>query len=232
MLISVLPLQAHALLGDAQAVSVLYFAAAGVGVATTVSVPVLLHRLGAGITFYLGTLGMLVSIVLLGSGTPLLFAAGLVIHFISSAAMDVPLSAYILEVTPRRELMRFEPLRILYTVFAFAVGPWLGVYLQTRVSPTLPFALAGAAALLSVLYFRWLGLHAVALRQDSTRPVNPLRHVRRFTVQPRMRLAWVLAAARASWWMTFVIYTRSTPRSRVSGSSRARRRFPSARPGS
>ena len=103
--------------------------------------------------------------------------------------------------------MRFEPLRILYTVFAFAVGPWLGVYLQTRVDPTLPYAFGGAAALCSVLYFRWLGLHAVALRQDSTRPVNPLRHVRRFTVQPRMRLAWVLAAARASWWMTFVIYT-------------------------
>ena len=207
VLISVLPLEAYGLLGDAQAVSVLYFGAASVGVATTVSVAVLLRRFGAGITFYLGTLAMLVSIVLLGSGTPLLFAAGLVLHFVSIAAMDVPLNAYILEVTPRRELMRFEPLRILYTVFAFAVGPWLGVYLQTRVAPTLPYVLGGAATLLSILYFRWLGLHGVALRQDSTRPVNPLRHVRRFTAQPRMRLAWVLAAARASWWMTFVIYT-------------------------
>lgn len=51
VLISVLALEAHALLGDAQAVSVLYFGAAAVGVATTISVPVLLHRLGAGITF-------------------------------------------------------------------------------------------------------------------------------------------------------------------------------------
>ena len=207
VLISVLPLESHALLGDAQAVSLLYFCAAGLGVATSITVPVLLHRLGAGRTFYIGVLAMLVSIVLLGSRTPPLFVAGLALHFMSIAAMDVPLNACILEVTPRRELMRFEPLRILYTVFAFAVGPWLGVYLQSRVAPTLPYAIGGTAALFSVLYYRWLGLHTVALRRDTTRPLNPLRHVRRFAGQPRMRLAWVLAAARASWWMTFVIYT-------------------------
>ena len=207
VLVSVLPLEAHDMLGDAQAVSVLYFFAAVLGIATSISVPMLLHRLGASLTFYSGALAMVVSAVLLGSGTPLLFVAGLAIHFMSVAATDVPLSAYLLNETPRRELSRFEPLRILYTVFAFAVGPWLGVFLESRVDHALPYALAGAAAVFSVLYFRWLGLHRVDLRRDSARPVNPLRHVRRFVVQPRMRLAWVLALARAAWWMSFVIYT-------------------------
>ena len=207
VLVSVLPLQAHELLGNAQAVSALYFFAALLGIATSISVPVLLHRLGASITFYVGIVAMLVSVSLLGSGAPLLFAGGIAIHFMSIAVMDVPLNAYILNETPRRQLSRFEPLRILYTVFAFAVGPWLGVYLESRVDQMLPFALAGVAALSSVFYFRWLGLHKVEFRQDSARPVNPLRHVSRFAVQPRMRLAWTLALARAAWWMTFVIYT-------------------------
>ena len=207
VLVSVLPLAAHELLGDAQAVSVLYFFAAGLGIATSISVPVLLHRLGAGLTFYSGALMMVVSAVLLGSEALPLFVAGLVVHFMSIAVMDVPLSAYLLNEVPRRELSRFEPLRILYTVFAFAIGPWLGVFLESRVDQILPYALAGAASLFSVLYFRRLGLHRVEIRPDSARPLNPLRHVRRFAVQPRMRLAWILALARAAWWMTFVIYT-------------------------
>ena len=207
VLVSVLPLAAHELLGGAQAVSVLYFFAAGLGIATSISVPVLLHRLGAGLTFYSGALMMVVSAVLLGSEALPLFVAGLVVHFMSIAVMDVPLSAYLLNEIPRRELSRFEPLRILYTVFAFAIGPWLGVFLESRVDQNLPYALAGAASLFSVLYFRRLGLHRVEIRPDSARPLNPLRHVRRFAVQPRMRLAWTLALARAAWWMTFVIYT-------------------------
>ena len=207
VLVSVLPLEAHELLGDAQAVSVLYFFAAVLGIATSISVPALLHRLGASLTFYSGALAMVVSAVLLASGTPLLFAAGVAIHFMSVAATDVPLNAYLLNEVPRRELSRFEPLRILYTVFAFAVGPLLGVFLESRVNEMLPYVLAAAAALLSVLYFRWLGLHRVELEHDSARPINPLRHVSRFVVQPRMRLAWILALARAAWWMTFVIYT-------------------------
>ena len=207
VLVSVLPLQAHELLGSAQAVSVLYFFAAALGIATSISVPVLLQRLGASRTFYTGVLAMLVSTALLGSGASPLFIAGIAIHFMSIAVMDVPLNAYILNETPRRQISRFEPLRILYTVFAFAIGPWLGVFLESRVDEVLPYTLAGGAALLSILYFRWLGLHKVEFRHDSARPVSPLDHVRRFAGQPRMRLAWTLALARAAWWMTFVIYT-------------------------
>ncbi len=207
ILVSVLPLEAHELLGDAQAVSVLYFFAAALGIATSISVPMLLHRLGGSLSFGVGALTMVLSAVLLGSGMPSLFVAGLALHFMSVAATDVPLSAYLLNEVPRRELARFEPLRILYTVFAFALGPWLGVFLESRVDHTLPYALAGAFALLSVLYFRWLGLHRVELRRESTHPVSPFRHVRRFAVQPRMRLAWTLALARAAWWMSFVVYT-------------------------
>ena len=36
---------------------------------------------------------------------------------------------------------------------------------------------------------------------------NPLRHIGRFFLQPRLRLAWGLILTRSSWWMMFIIYT-------------------------
>ena len=207
VLISVIPLKAHVLLGSAQAVSMLYFTVAALGIATSISVPVLLHRLGARLAFLGGVLLMVLSALLLASGQLWLFVAGMLLHFVSVAVTDVPLNAFILSETPRRELTRFEPLRILWSVLAFAIGPWLGVFLGTRVSAALPYVLAAAAALLSAAHFHWLGLAKVRLTRDVAPPVNPLRHVRRFFVQPRLRLAWTLAAARSSWWLTFVVYT-------------------------
>lgn len=207
VLISVIPLKAHALLGDAQAVSVLYFVVATLGIATSISVPALLHRVGARFAFLGGVLLMVVSAFLLSSGRPWCFVAGMLLHFVSVAVTDVPLNAFILSETPRRELTRFEPLRIFYSVLAFAIGPWLGVFLGTRVAEALPCVLAAAAALLSALHFHWLGLAEARLARGVAPPVNPLRHVRRFFVQPRMRLAWALAVARSSWWLTFVVYT-------------------------
>jgi MFS family permease len=45
----------------------------------------------------------------------------------------------------------------------------------------------------------------IATRSGAT-VVNPLRHLRRFLAQPRLRLAWLLAFARAGWWQMFFVY--------------------------
>lgn len=37
-------------------------------------------------------------------------------------------------------------------------------------------------------------------------PQNPLRNVRRFVSQPRLRLAWVIAFGRSCFWSTFFVY--------------------------
>jgi MFS transporter, ACDE family, multidrug resistance protein len=37
-------------------------------------------------------------------------------------------------------------------------------------------------------------------------PPNPVRYLHRFFAQPRLRLAWTLAAARSSWWNMFYVY--------------------------
>jgi aerobic C4-dicarboxylate transport protein len=37
-------------------------------------------------------------------------------------------------------------------------------------------------------------------------PSNPVLYLRRFFAQPRLRLAWTLAASRSSWWSMFYVY--------------------------
>ena len=41
---------------------------------------------------------------------------------------------YLLENVARRDLNRFEPLRLLFAGTSFVVGPWLGVALHHRVA--------------------------------------------------------------------------------------------------
>ena len=72
-----------------------------------------------------------VSVVLLGTEPLWCFAAGMVLHVFGVTSMEVVLSLYIMQRIPRRELPEFEPLRMVSTIIALSIGPWLGIYLQT-----------------------------------------------------------------------------------------------------
>src|SRR3972149_10305686 len=67
LLVTVIPLQAHTLLGDAQRVSVLYFAVSLAGLCGSLSIPWLGHRLRRRWVFSLGAISMMVAAALLGS---------------------------------------------------------------------------------------------------------------------------------------------------------------------
>ena len=108
---------------------------------------------------------------------------------------------------PRQELNHFEPRRIFAAGAAFVIGPWLGVTLQARFVEWLPFAIAGGAAMILLGFFWFLRLTenpAVAPMQKS--PPSPLVYLKKFFSQPRLRLAWILAVGRSSWWSMFFIY--------------------------
>ena len=207
ILVSVLPLQALELLGDAQSVSVLYFVVAAFGIAASISAPAMLDRLGSHATFLIGALFMVLSALLLASSSTPAFVTGMFCHFLGIAATEIAINFYLLAQVPRRELPRFEPVRILFTVVAYAIGPWLGVYLETEIDHSWPYALSMVAVFGSIAHFFLLGLADSRKMPPSHQTVNPLRHVRRFAAQPRMRLAWTLALARSSWWLMFVVYT-------------------------
>ena len=207
VLLSVLPLKALSLMGNAQLVSVLFFMVSACGVAVSLSVPMILQRTGLHRCFLLSVFAMVASVVLLWTEAVWSFAAGMVLHVFGITSMEVVLSLYIMQRIPRRQLPEFEPLRMVSAIVALSIGPWLGVYLQSRVADWLPYLIAIGGTVATLIYFRWLGLQQMSLPERLLPAGNPLRHIGRFFLQPRLRLAWGLILTRSSWWMMFIIYT-------------------------
>ena len=207
VLLSVLPLKALSLMGNAQLVSVLFFMVSACGVAVSLSVPMILQRTGLHRCFLLSVFAMVASVVLLWTEAVWSFAAGMVLHVFGITSMEVVLSLYIMQRIPRRQLPEFEPLRMVSAIVALSIGPWLGVYLQSRVADWLPYLIAIGGTVATLIYFRWLGLQQMSLPERLLPAGNPLRHIGRFFLQPRLRLAWGLILTRSSWWMMFITYT-------------------------
>ncbi|HAD37263.1 MAG TPA: hypothetical protein DCF72_10060, partial [Gammaproteobacteria bacterium] len=97
VLLSVLPLKALSLMGNAQLVSVLFFMVSACGVAVSLSVPMVLQRIGLHRCFLLSVFAMVASVVLLWTEAMWSFAAGMVLHVFGVTSMEVVLSLYIMQ---------------------------------------------------------------------------------------------------------------------------------------
>lgn len=206
MLLSVIPLQAYALMGNAQDTSVLLFAVSIAGVLAALTLPVLIQRIGLYRAYLLSCGLMLLSAGLMMVEQLWIFSAGLFCHVFAIAAAEVTLSIYVLGRIPRAEITRFEPLRVFFNVSALTVGPFLGVYLESQVFHQLPFISSMLLMLAALAWFHLLGLQHTRLPPARAHSVNPLHYLPRYFKQPRLRLAYGLALARSGWWTMFIIY--------------------------
>lgn len=208
LLVTVIPLQAHALLGDAQKVSVLYFAVSLAGVCGSLAIPWLVHRLRRRWVFSLGAVSMILAAALLGSSMLAGLVVGMVAQVFAIASLEITLNLYVMDHIPRREISRFEPRRVFVTAGVFSLGPWVGVKMQTGLADWTPFLAAALAAAAMLAWFWYLRLtENKAVSPMKRPPPQPLNYLPRFFGQPRLRLSWVLAVARSSWWSMFFIYT-------------------------
>ncbi|HUI16477.1 MAG TPA: MFS transporter [Alphaproteobacteria bacterium] len=207
ILLTVVPLEAFRLLGGARAVSLLYFSVGIAGLLGRFGIPWLARLIRRRFVFTLGALLLVVAAMLLASETLSGLLFGLALNTFAFACIEVALNLYVLDHIPRHELGRFEPTRIFASALPWTLGPWLGVYLQQSVAARLPYAIAACAALVLLALFWMLRLKENTVLQAMGRPPpNPARYLRRFFVQPRLRLAWALAAGRASWWGMFFVF--------------------------
>ena len=208
ILLTVVPLEALYLLASARTVTLLYVGTGLVAVAGRFSIPYLVRLLQRRFVFTLGTLSLVASSICLAFNQVPTLAAGLVLSTFAFACIEITSQLYLLDHVSRQALKHFEPIRIFAVAGPWTVGPWLGVYLQHNVAFVTPFAIAAGAALILLILFWSLRLGENAVLTSMRRPPpNPVRYLRRFFAQPRMRLAWTLAAARSSWWNMFYVYT-------------------------
>jgi MFS family permease len=207
MLLSVIPLQALALTGNARDTSALLFAVSLGGVFAALIMPFVVKHLGARSTFLLSNAVMIFSAILMSFGTLAFFAVGIFFHIFSVASAEVVLSLYVMHKIPRKEITLFEPLRVLFSILALTIGPFLGVYLQSKIQIDLPYLLCAIFSLCAIVVFHRLRLHQIKIITTKVTTTSPLSNLSRYFKQPRLRLAYGLALARSSWWSMFVIYT-------------------------
>jgi hypothetical protein len=122
--------------------------------------------------------------------------------------MNITLSLYILDHIKRTELARSEPLRLSLSTFSWMIGPALGVWLYVGFGPWGPqlAVIATTLTLLALFWYLRLHDHSGVMPQGNLQKFNPLRNVKRFIDQPRLRLAWAIAFGRSCFWTTFFIY--------------------------
>src|SRR5262249_59232191 len=104
ILISQVPLQAYALLGAARLVSLVYFVAAFVGLAASLTVPVVLHWIRRRWVLTIGAVIQILSVALLALGTKPSLVAGLAMQMLAMAVLDGGINLYLLDHIPRRRL--------------------------------------------------------------------------------------------------------------------------------
>ena len=205
---ALIPIEALSHLGNAQKVSVFFFVVSLTGVITAVFIPLVVHRIGRRWVIALGIVVTAVSSLLLAleSLWPLLLGSAL--RVFGFLCMDVVIEIIIMERIPRRNLARFEAVRMFSMGLGLILGPWLGVYLAQEVGFPTPFLLVATVILAAGLYIFQSTLARNLANPAIAQPTpNPLRFIRRFTAQPRLRLAWLLSLARSAWWTMFFIYS-------------------------
>ena len=81
------------------------------------------------------------------------------------------------------------------------------MFLWTQVAVWAPFALCAVLAAAVVAFFWYLRLtENPAVAPMKKAPPNPVRYIKRFIDQPRLRLSYILAVGRSGWWSMFFIY--------------------------
>lgn len=203
-LVTVIPLQAYALLGDPLQYVQLYFLISCLALVSSMTVPWLIRALHHRGTLILGSCCMMGSAFLLSQQSLFWFVPGLTLQFFAAATIAISLNLYILKNVPRDELSRFEPVRILFSGGAWVIGPALGIFLEQIFMAWLPYLISGAFSLCQLCLFLVMRIeHPNREAAGEAKRPNPVRFLRRYFKQPRLVLAWLLSVTRAGWWGLF-----------------------------
>jgi predicted MFS family arabinose efflux permease len=107
----------------------------------------------------------------------------------------------------KRELVRSEPVRLVFGGVSWTFGPFLGMYVSEAIGTPVACAIASAIALLLLGYFWLLRIQDNPAVAPATKPPpSVVYNLRRFVAQPRLRLAYAIAFSRSTWWTMFFVY--------------------------
>ncbi|MCC7045823.1 MAG: MFS transporter [Alphaproteobacteria bacterium] len=207
LMVSVIPITAYHLLQSERDVSLLYLAIGVLGLGGTLSIPLLIQIMRRRWVYSLGC-GALVGMGgLIATGTLAGLASGMWLRVFGTAALYTTLNLYIMDYIQKRELVRTEPMRLVFGGVSWTFGPLLGMYVSESMGTPVACAISAVIALLLFGYFWLLRIRDNPAVAPATRPPPSVAYnVRRFVSQPRMRLAYAIAFSRSTWWTMFFVY--------------------------
>lgn len=206
LLIGVMPLTVYDALGDAQAVSVLYFAVGIASLLWGLMVPWATRFVPRRWMYSAGGLLYLLGMALAATGGAAGVGLALLVNALGTVTLFVCLNAYVLDYVGRADLARSTSTQMFYAATAWAVGPMLGVWLR-GIWAALPFLIAAGLAGCLIAVFWWLRLgNGKQIARAKAPPPNPLAYLGRFAAQPRLVAGWLFAVIRSCGWWVYVVY--------------------------
>jgi MFS family permease len=205
---TVISVQAYDLLNSSQQVSILFTAVGVASLVGTLVVPLVIGWTARRFVYTFGALCLIIAAATFMANTLASQTAGMLIRVFGAACLNITTSLYILDHIKRHDLVRAEPMRLAFSTFSWTIGPALGVWLYTGYGVWAPHLFSAAWSLILLALFWYLRLSESKVIQPARiKPGNPLRNIRRFCAQPRLRLAWLIAFGRSCFWSVFFIYS-------------------------
>lgn len=205
---AVVSVQAYDLLQSSQHVSLLFTAVGLMSLCGTLVVPLLIRWTARRYAYTIGALCLLTAAALFATFTVGGQVAAMSLRIFGAACLNVSTSLYILDHIRKADLVRSEPLRLSLSTFSWTIGPGLGVWLYTTYGVWAPHLFSAVCVLVLLAVFWYLRLSEnPAIKPGASIAGNPLKSVRRFFAQPRLRLAWLIAFGRSCFWSSFFIYS-------------------------
>lgn len=207
LIAGIIPLEAYELLGSARNVSLTYTVIGVIALLASFAVPLVIRVVRRKWVFSAGCLFMVAASLLMALQAAVPFVAALQFRGLAVVCVNIALNLYILDYIRRKDFVTAEPRRLAFLGIAWFIGPGLGIWLyktQGLLAVCVPSALF---ALLALGYFWVLRMQENPAVAPATRkPPMPWHNIRRFVVQPRLRLAWAIPFARSAFWTTFFVY--------------------------
>ncbi len=207
MVATLVPLQSYALLQDAHKVSYLSLGASAFGLLAGLLVPLAVRVLSRRWTYTLGGVTLALAMLAFWTQTITGQVVGMGLRSFGSICLNVTLALYIMDYLSRHQFVRIDSVRMTFATISWSIGPLLGVILLERYGGTVAYGTSALCCAATIALFWWFRLRDPEIIIPAQRPpANPLKYIPRFISQPRLRLAWLIAFGRSSFWTTFFIY--------------------------
>ena len=207
LVMTIIPIEAYLLLGSERNASLMFMTVALVNLTASFGVPWLIHRFRRRRVYWLCGFIAAMGPLFLAMNEVVALPLGALCREFAGTSLLIVQNLYMMDHIKRRDFVRSEPIRLMFQAVAWGFGPYAGILLYSRVDPWAAYGVAMAASLAELLYFHLMRIRDMALvAPRAAKPRSPVRFVRRFMQQPRLRLAYAVAFSRSTWWVVLNVY--------------------------